>query len=401
MFSGCSEDDEITSSPQPKELTGVFLDSPVEGLYYESETFSGNTDANGEFSYLEGEMVTFFVGDIEIGSAMGQDEITPLSIASTPEATLETMEVKNIAAFLQTLDSDSDPSNGILIESTTVEAISIGEINFSEPIIQILGEIVAEVNLKNDSNLSVVYPENAVEHLAENLDQDYQANPFLNNFISYLENQYGYMLNSYYWIHKTDDEGKLVKSYHYEKYPNRLAFEITYNEYDEDGYPVAFTEILYGRENGEEVRQSAVNVSYAENASVSNSVYEVITYDSWIEKWYKEFDEENRVLKYVFSREPETEPSTQVEYSYDEMGNKLEEKSIRIETGEVNRTVVYTYTDWGDIASETLLNSSGNEIARLENYYREDRTLEKQVMTNSFGGSTTTNYDENEIRISD
>ena len=87
-------------------------------------------------------MVTFYVGDIRLGSSTASSQMTPISIASTENATIESPEVQNIAAFLQTLDSDGDSSNGILIESATAESISLIEIDFTKPIIQILGEVV-------------------------------------------------------------------------------------------------------------------------------------------------------------------------------------------------------------------------------------------------------------------
>ncbi len=98
--------------------------------------------------------------------------------------------MKNIVAFLQTLNTDNDPSNGILIETSTVEAISINSIDFTKPIYMILGEIVAEVNLANDSNLSVVYADTAAEHLAKSIGEEYQGNDSVfEQFITNFENQ--------------------------------------------------------------------------------------------------------------------------------------------------------------------------------------------------------------------
>ena len=76
-------------------------------------------------------------------------KLSPISIASSSNATIETLEVQNIAAFLQTLDEDGDPENGIIIDQEVVEAISLSEIDFTKNIIQILGEIALEVFEKN------------------------------------------------------------------------------------------------------------------------------------------------------------------------------------------------------------------------------------------------------------
>ena len=92
--------------PPPVTSAGVFLDSAVEGLTYQSGSNSpGTTDANGMFTYTVGETLTFSVGGVELGTLPdGAPVISPLDFGAAAE---------NIARFLQTLDADGDPSNGI------------------------------------------------------------------------------------------------------------------------------------------------------------------------------------------------------------------------------------------------------------------------------------------------
>lgn len=170
IFYSCSKDDnsEIDNNPEStSSKSGVFIDSPVEGLKYETETHSGFTDENGSYDYEVGETVTFYIGEIKLGSAVASDELSPISISSDPDATLETTEVQNIAAFLQTLDKDGNPANGILIDEEIINSISFSEIDFTKPIIQILGEITLEVFQNTGINLNVVFPEVATVHFAE------------------------------------------------------------------------------------------------------------------------------------------------------------------------------------------------------------------------------------------
>ena len=96
---------------------GVFLDSPVEGLTYQSGANpSGTTDANGTFMYTPGETLTFSVGGVVLGTLPdGAPVITPFDFGAAAE---------NIARFLQTLDEDGDPSNGIDI---TAAAAALAE----------------------------------------------------------------------------------------------------------------------------------------------------------------------------------------------------------------------------------------------------------------------------------
>ena len=114
-----SKDPDVTT---PK---GVFIDSPVEGLIFTTATQSGTTDSAGTFTYIPGEIVSFYIGDILIGSAEGQAMLTPLEFV--PGAVDETdPEVTNILRFIQSMDSDNNPDNGITISAESAAA-AIGE----------------------------------------------------------------------------------------------------------------------------------------------------------------------------------------------------------------------------------------------------------------------------------
>ena len=92
-----------------QELTGQFIDSAVTGLYYEASPsgLTGTTDASGTFKYKAGDTIEFYVGDILIGSAPAEPIMTPVTLVIG--AVDETHSVViNIAAFLQSLDSDGN-----------------------------------------------------------------------------------------------------------------------------------------------------------------------------------------------------------------------------------------------------------------------------------------------------
>ena len=107
----------------PLMYDGQFLDSAVEGLTYQSGSNpSGTTDANGTFTYSPGETLSFSLGGVEIGALRdGAAVITPFDFGAAA--------AENIARFLQTLDADNDPLNGIdltaaatALASTTLSA---------------------------------------------------------------------------------------------------------------------------------------------------------------------------------------------------------------------------------------------------------------------------------------
>lgn len=116
---GSSNDDEELSTQ-----TGTFIDSAVSGLEYSSPTVgSGITSERGEFSYASGETVSFAIGELELGAALGAEVLTPLSIVDGA-ATVEDQRVTNMLVLLQSLDADGDLNNGIDITEAIRQEIS-------------------------------------------------------------------------------------------------------------------------------------------------------------------------------------------------------------------------------------------------------------------------------------
>lgn len=95
--------------------TGILVDSAVAGIGYKTATQSGITNAKGEYSFLPGETVTFFIGNIQFPPVVAKGAVTPLDIAQTTD--VNNQVVSNILVLLQSLDEDGNPSNGITIPS--------------------------------------------------------------------------------------------------------------------------------------------------------------------------------------------------------------------------------------------------------------------------------------------
>lgn len=101
------------SDPEVITNTGIFVDSAVINIGYRTATLEGVTDADGKYEYVEGETVTFFIGDLIFPAVTAKGGLTPLDLAATTD--VENAQVVNILRILQTLDQDGDPSNGITI----------------------------------------------------------------------------------------------------------------------------------------------------------------------------------------------------------------------------------------------------------------------------------------------
>jgi len=95
-------------------VTGQFIDSPVQGLKYQSASFSGITNAGGEFKYRLAESTEFFSGSLSLGRFENGVYITPFSSNMSSE---DREKAKNTLRLLQSLDEDGMPENGIDIRS--------------------------------------------------------------------------------------------------------------------------------------------------------------------------------------------------------------------------------------------------------------------------------------------
>lgn len=153
--------------------TGVFLDAAVKGIAFSASPsgLSGTTNADGEFSYLDGDTVTFSVGNIALGSTAASGIVTPYNLASTIDETDLPVGVSredvalNLAIFLQTFDSDGNPDNGIDFDADVASAASDSslQLNFQQP----SDEFVADTNLDylaNQTEYTIVTAEQAAEH---------------------------------------------------------------------------------------------------------------------------------------------------------------------------------------------------------------------------------------------
>lgn len=123
---GCSREADKTPAAGPVEtvLTGVFYG--VEGLTYETPSDSGVTNNKGEFKYRPGEIVTFSVGGLVLGSAPGGERLTPAHLVLGVNGDVKKLkepQATNIARLLQSLDEDGNVENGIALTARVADAV--------------------------------------------------------------------------------------------------------------------------------------------------------------------------------------------------------------------------------------------------------------------------------------
>lgn len=183
LVNGCGGSSSSESDTE-NELIGRFVDSAVSGLTYRTETRSGTTNANGEFTYLAGETVVFGLGDLEFPAVTAAQILTPLELAGVTD--INNTGVVNMARLLQTLDQDCDPGNGITIGGEVLLAAAGMSLDFeSLDFDSEVANLVANVGQQNPSCQVLIDASQAVAHLQETLDNlNAQTDPPIGNGLS-------------------------------------------------------------------------------------------------------------------------------------------------------------------------------------------------------------------------
>jgi hypothetical protein len=104
--------------PLAKVEPGHFVDANVNGLGYTTITQAGTTGDNGQFWFLPGERISFFVGRLFLGETLADRAISPPDLFEG--ADLDDDRTLNLARLLQSLDSDGNAGHGAINISTEV-----------------------------------------------------------------------------------------------------------------------------------------------------------------------------------------------------------------------------------------------------------------------------------------
>ena len=191
-LTGCSDSDSINglipdsaetnTLPATESLsTGVFLDSAVEGLRFATPTTEGVTGEGGVFRFTPGEQITFYIGNSEIGSTDGYEVVTPMDLQSAQDGDDFAL---NILRILQTLDTDGDPSNGIILPNPIIEST----LNFSQSLDAFEADPATTAFVIANTNVSVLVDEvSAATHFGSTLstiNNDYNLDITSSNWTS-------------------------------------------------------------------------------------------------------------------------------------------------------------------------------------------------------------------------
>lgn len=148
-------------SDDPALKQGVFVDAPVAGMTYTGSTgVSGVTDSNGAFRYAEGSTVTFSLGGVTLPPVTPSAMVTPLDLvgASAPDHP----GAVAIARLMQSLDTDDNPDNGIIIDKSKLASTAKAPDDWSKVDDNGLGDLLKDRAKLRDEKM-------AREHLTKEL----------------------------------------------------------------------------------------------------------------------------------------------------------------------------------------------------------------------------------------
>jgi hypothetical protein len=151
-FTGCDD---------KKIYKAKVVDSTVEGIEYQCGGIINYTNKDGQISCYHLPL-GFRVGAIKIGvtySLPADGILFPQDMLNVPREDLVNEKVKKLTMLLQTLDSDSNPANGITITKETRdkldEFIDLQKVSLSE----------LQEYLETKLNKTLINEDSAIEHL--------------------------------------------------------------------------------------------------------------------------------------------------------------------------------------------------------------------------------------------
>lgn len=109
---------------------GTLVDAPIANIAYQSTSHSGRTTASGQFDYVADETTTFSIGSFTLGAMTNNAIDTDKKVFFTDifgldRGTTTPTKLVNALRFIQSLDTDNDPStSNITIPETAHTALN-------------------------------------------------------------------------------------------------------------------------------------------------------------------------------------------------------------------------------------------------------------------------------------
>ena len=159
------EESSIIEASSSKSITGTgyYIDSAVDGISYICGSSNGTTDENGTFTFEEGKDCSFYVAGVTLRTTKAKD------LKDGQKIVEDSFEV---ARFLQSIDIDGTPENGIQITAETIDYLT-----------KALGENDSIAQIPTDSKLEAVVAslENDIEEFKGRVKTEEEVRSHLND----------------------------------------------------------------------------------------------------------------------------------------------------------------------------------------------------------------------------
>jgi YD repeat-containing protein len=421
------------SSPEtikPEVQTGVFTDSPVEGLYYETVSQSGFTNEKGEFNYLEGETITFSIGSTTLGITKAQEVITPFTLTGVKALKYQTEitnafsglspnsfeKAINIATLLQGLDSDGNPLNGIdlgnaherlsnlsiplltkshsFTNSTEYsDARSIMQTVHSIDFISAAEHLYKNLGIEVESSLVANQQSNGSNAFSENIEFDYDSQNRLST-IRYDRNDDGSFETIQTFTY--DEQGRLhtihnsatnkTETLSYDS-NNRLISRVTDGSNaisQNETFEYQNNQLSSFKSDNSSSGQSNFTASFQYDENYNLSGYELdLDGDTQADKTIVIQNNNGKVIR--FTENTNTDKSIDIAYDYDASGNKVSQRE-QISDNRLNQAK-FSYDPKGNLIRYELDNDLDGKADNIESYKYNQRNQRTHYMrdTNADG----------------
>jgi len=391
IFAGCGGGNNNKYSTASQ---GTFVDSPVEGLQYETPTQSGITGAQGTFQYLGGEIITFSVGDIVLGQAVAKATITPVDLVGGA-LNEQNPTVTNIARFLLSLDLDGNWDNGISI-SEEIRNECLGRvIDFNQTIADFENDPDVQ-NLLDTLNALGVFPgvralcpsTQAQTHLGETIDnymgkwvvtleeEDEDNDGTIDDVDSYTYDANGNLIKE---EEDDDNDGTIDEAYYYTYDANG---NMTKEEGDWNPYDGTIDEVYYytydangnmTKEEGDEDNDGTIDYvdsyTYDANGNMIKAEYDWNPYDGTIDDVeYYTYDANGNLIKEEDDYDNDGTIDYVEYYTYDANGNMIKEEYDWDNDGTIDSVEYFTYDANGNPIKEEYDWDNDGTIDRVEDF---------------------------------
>lgn len=349
---------------------GFLMDGTVSGVSYVTPTLRGVTSSDGSFHYEDEETVRFAVGDTVLGEVPGKEQVTPFDLAGTAAitgtATISAAinrsndpfhQVTNIAVFLQSLDADGDPQNGIEVTADVHDLFNGVSLDLKQHWSTFrdslaLRRAMARANGEDHFSLrhGITHPALALQHLYETLKIDPKI----------------------FGLTRSENFGDMTST----------PYSISTYAYDDNGFPIQHQ--LWNQEFPDEVFgefNETWRWRYDANGNMTGH-----TSEAWY-WWQWRYDEVGNLIGEEDHYNNDETPDSRTSYQYDGSGNLVRSELDTEGDGEIDAQRTLVYGDESLLTLDSFFSQGADPRSEVAYEYDEEHRLIRETLWNLDTGS--------------